>query len=164
MGTRRVALLLAVVLLPLAACAQTQTGRAGRTFAQRLLRDVLRRHPEIKVMELAALSGEGCVTIAATDAGDIGHNCNERERHAMLSKDPYVEDPSDDDPAYIVTEALHDASGRVVGVVITDVVVREPGGGRDAALARARAIRWGLESRILSVAQLTAGTLASWSP
>jgi hypothetical protein len=157
METRRVALVLVAVLVPLAACAHART---DRSFAQRLLRDVLRRHPEVTVMELAVVSGNGCVTVAATDAGDIGHRCDDKEKQAMRSEEPFVEDPNEQDPAYIITEALHDASGRVVGVVITDVVVREPGGGRAAALARARAIRRELESRIQSAAQLTGGARA----
>jgi hypothetical protein len=155
--TKGLALVVAVALAPLVEIAHAQTGRGG-SYAQRLLRDVVQRHPEIKGMELAGLRGNGCVTIAATDEGDIGDRCDDKERRALRTKEPYVEDPSEFDPAYIITEALHDASGRVVGVIIMDLVPER--GGRAAALARARTIRLEVESRIPSAARLNEGTPA----
>ena len=151
---------IAAALLPLVVCAGLEANHRSKGFAKTLLREVLRQHPEVKVMELAVVSGDGCVTIAATDAGDIGHDCDETERATMRSKEPYVEHPREGEPAYVIAEALHDASGQVIGVVITDIVVREPGGNRDAALVRARAVRRVLESRIPSVATLKAGNVA----
>jgi hypothetical protein len=156
--------LVVVALLAVVALEHWGAGRKNDGYAQTLLQDVLRRHPEIKVMELAVSTGERCVTVAATDASDVGDDCNKRERATMLTKEPYVEHPSDDDPAYVIAEALHDASGRIVGVVITDIVVREPGGNREAALARARGVRRALEARIPSVARLAAGTVALDTP
>jgi hypothetical protein len=154
--TRQLALAAAALLL-LAACAHAQTARRGRSYAQTLLRDVLRRHPQIKQAELAAMSGDGCVTVAASDVGDIGDKCDGTERKVMQSGEPDIEDPSIVDPVYVISDALHDASGAVVGIIITDVFP-ERGRGRDAALARARALRREIESRIQSAAQLTAGT------
>jgi hypothetical protein len=157
--TRQLALVAAASLL-LTACADAQTARRGRSYAQTLLRDALRRHPKIKQAEIAAMSGNGCVTVAASDAGDIGDKCDGKERNVMQSGEPDIEDPSMVDPVYIISEALHDASGAVVGIIITDVMP-ERGRGRDAALARARALRRDIESRIQSAAQLTAGTPAA---
>jgi hypothetical protein len=154
------ALSAAAALLPLVVFAGLEINHRSKGFAKTLLRDVLRQHPEIKVMELAVVTGDGCVTVAATDSGDIGHDCDETERATMRSKEPYVEHPNEDDPAYVIAEALHDASGQVVGVVITDIVFREPGGNRDAALVRARAVRRVLEARIPSAASLKTGTVA----
>jgi hypothetical protein len=151
---------LAAALLLWAAPADAQLRRGPRTFAQTLQRDVLRRHPQVNVMELAAIIGDGSVTIAASDVGDIGDKCDGRERRVMRSREPLIEDPSRLDPAFVIAEALHDASGRLIGLVITDVVLGR-GGTRDAALARSRAVRRDLESRIESLAQLTAGTPAA---
>jgi hypothetical protein len=153
-------LALATALLLLASPADAQLRRGPRTFAQTLLREVLRQHPQIKTMELAARRGGGCVTVAATDVGDIGDRCDAKETRVMRSREPDIEDPSMVDPAFVIAEALHDASGRLVGLVITDVVLGR-GGTREAALARARAVRRDLESRIESLAQLTAGTPAA---
>jgi hypothetical protein len=153
-------LLVATIALALVTFTGLESSRNRKSFAQSLLRDVLRQHPEVRVIELAVVSGDGCVTIAATDASDIGHRCSATERATMQSDEPYVEHPDEDDPAYVISEALHDASGRVVGLVITDIVVREPGGNREAALARARGVRRVLEARIPSVASLKAGTFA----
>lgn len=151
--------LVVAATLSFAAGAHAQTRRGG-SFAQTLLRDVVRRHPQIKQAEIAAMSGDGCVTVAASDAGDIGDKCDGKERNVMRSGEPDIEDPSVVDPVYIISEALHDASGAVVGIIITDVVP-ERGRGRDGALARARALRRDIESRIRSAAQLTAGTPAA---
>src|SRR5688572_8764751 len=93
---------LAAALLLWAAPADAQLRRGPRTFAQTLLRDVLRRHPQVKVMELAAISGDGCVTIAASDVGDIGDKCDGRERRVMRSREPLIEDPSRLDPAFVI--------------------------------------------------------------
>jgi hypothetical protein len=157
--TRQLALAAAALLL-LAACAHAQSTRRGRSYAQTLLRDVLRRHPQIKQAEIAAMSGDGCVTVAASDVGDIGDKCDGKEREVMQSGEPDIEDPSIVDPVYIISEALHDASGAVVGIIITDVFP-ERGRGRNAAVARARALRREIESRIQSAAQLTAGAPAA---
>jgi hypothetical protein len=153
-------LLLVAAALVLAAPADAQRRRGPRTFAQTLLRDVLQRHPQVKTMELAAVTADGCVTVAATDAGDIGHKCDGRERRAMRSREPFIEEPSVLDPAWVIVEALHDANGKLVGLVITDIVLGR-GASRDAALTRARAVRRDLESRIESLAQFTAGTPAA---
>jgi hypothetical protein len=43
----------------------------------------------------------------------------------MRTREPFVEEPSMIDPAYVITEALHDASGRLVGVVVVGEVLVE---------------------------------------
>jgi hypothetical protein len=158
-AVRPLALMAILTVLPLAASATAQTGRGGRSFAQTLLRDVLRRHPQVRQAEIAAMVSDGCMTVAATTAGDVGDRCDRKERNVMRSGKPDIEDPSAFDPMYIISEPLHDASGAVVGIIITDVRP-ERGRGRDTALARARALRRELESRIQSRAQLIAGTPA----
>jgi hypothetical protein len=159
LGRLTFAAALAAVSIAGTSCAFGQK-RAENTFAQQLLREVVQRHPEIKGMEMAGLRGDGCVTIAATDAGDIGDTCDGKEKRALRSGEPDVEAPTRREPAYIIAEALHDADGALVGLLITDIAPNA-GEGRDAVLARARAIRQEIEARIPSGAHLIQGTPAS---
>lgn len=145
----------AVVTLIPSAPAFAQTRSRGENYAQTVLREVMRRHPQLIGMELAARRGATCVTVAATDAGDIGHRCDAGERELMRRREPEVEDPSLVDPAYVITDQLRDPSGNVIGLIMMDI--RPERGGRSAALARARAIRVDVESRIRSAEQFRGG-------
>lgn len=153
----RLALMLALSagLQTLSIPAVAQGGGKERPFAQILIDDVMKRHQDVKGMELARVRGEGCVTIAATDAEDIGHECDSGERAALRGTEPSVEEPSEADPAYIITNALHDKSGAVIGLLILDILPTR-GQSRAAVVARAREIRKALESRIPSAERLTA--------
>jgi hypothetical protein len=156
------ALGLAVIPLIPSAGARAQTRARGESYAQRVLRDVMRRHPQLIGMELAARRGNGCVTVAATDAGDIGHTCDAGERQQMRAGESQVEEPSAADPAYVITEPLRDASGQIMGLIMMDI--RPERGGRAAALARARAARLEVESRIRSLEQFRGGSSAAAPP
>jgi hypothetical protein len=138
-------------------------GRARReNFAQSVLRDVMRRHPQLIGLELSARRGNGCITVAATDAGDIGHRCDAGEREMLRAGEPQVDEPSAADPAYVISEPLLDAAGEVMGLIIMDI--RPERGGRAAALGRARAVRLDVQSRIRSAAQLSGGAPAAEAP
>lgn len=141
-----------------AACVHRQTG-AERTFAQTLVEDVMRRHPDVKGLELAGRRADGCVTIAASDRADVGDRCDDEEQRALRTGEALVEEPDGKDPAYIVAEPLHDVSGAVVGLLITDIVP-PAGADRAAIMDRARAVRLDVESRIPSAVRLTSGTPA----
>jgi hypothetical protein len=159
MSTRRLTILLGAALPLAASCAHRADGR-GSPYAQRVLQEVVRRHPEVRGMELAALHGDGCVTVAATDAGDVGDRCDGDERRLLRAAAPRIEEPTRRDPVYIVTEPLHDSAGAVVGLLMTDLSA-DSVADRAAVLARARAIRQDLEARIPSAAHLAAGTPAA---
>ncbi|HEV7589779.1 MAG TPA: PDC sensor domain-containing protein [Longimicrobium sp.] len=146
---------LAAVLLAAPAAAQ----RGGSAFAQRLVDETVRRHPEVAAVEVTALAGEGCVTVAATDRRDVGDHCDGGERATMRSGRPDVQDPSRSDPVYDVTQALHDASGRLVGTIGMDL---RPAAGPDrgAVVSRAEEIRREIEAQIPSLQHLAPGAPA----
>ena len=152
------------LLLATAAGQQAQAQTKQAPYAQTVLESVAKRHSDVREMELAARRGDGCVTVAATDAGDIGDSCDRKERDALRSGNAYVEDPSRRDPVYIITEQLHDSQGAVIGLIIVDLDPR--GESRDTVLARARGIRQEVESRITSASQLLgdAGARTSATP
>jgi hypothetical protein len=145
----------AAVLMAVPAAAQ----RGGSAFAQRLVDETVWRHPEVAAVEVSALAGGGCVTVAATDRRDVGDRCDGGERAAMRSGRTNVEDPSRSDPVYDVTQALHDASGRLVGAIGMDL---RPAAGADrvAVVGHAAAILREIEAQIPSLQQLAAGTPA----
>ena len=149
-ASRNVAILFALYPFLPAANAHAQA-RGG--YAQSVLQDVMKRHPEVKGMEFAARRGDGCVTVAATDAGDIGDKCDGDEKRALRSTEPEVDDPSWKDHFYVVTDQLHDSTGAVIGLIITDIAPQKTSG-RAAALASSRAIREEVEARLRSAEQL----------
>ena len=152
----RLALTLMAAAVPVNAATQQ---KKPPTYAQSLVDETLSHHPELVGIELAGRRGDGCVTIAATEPGDVGDRCDGKEKNALTSGAAFVEEPTRHDPAYIVTEALHDASGTVVGLLIIDIPPRS-GEQRAAVLSRARAIRAEMEARIPSENRLLTGTPA----
>src|SRR5207245_10279653 len=62
------------------------------TQAQHLVDLTAQRHPEITGLELSVNHGqEGCVTIAATQAKDLGEKCDDDEAAALKTLKPFVE-------------------------------------------------------------------------
>src|SRR5258705_1168151 len=147
--TKNVLVLAALATIP-SVRASAQQREAG--YAQGVLTTVAKRHGDLRQMDLAARRGDGCVTVAATDRGDIGDACDATEKKVLRTGEPDVGKPTRRDPVYMITEQLRDASGAPIGLIILDLDPR--GESADAALARARAIRSEVESQITSVAQL----------
>jgi hypothetical protein len=87
--------------------------------AQNLVDLTAQRHSEITGLELSATPAgeEGCVTIAATEAKDLGEKCDRDEVTAMRTGKPFVEHEPD---GFDVTAPLHDASGKLVGTIGID--------------------------------------------
>jgi len=145
----------------IAVCAANGTGALAQdtpaprvaTYAQRLVVRFVAEHPGLASVEIAVAGGDGCRTIAATDPKDIGEKCDADELGPMRSGRPDVEAPSAADPVYDITQALHDAAGRVIGAVGMDLRP-EPGQSRRAVVAKARAILRELEAVIPSAAKL----------
>lgn len=146
-------LLLSVPLMAAPGAAQQPARDSGGTFAQRLVEETRRRHPELAGVELAATSARGCAVIAATDRSLIGEPCGDDERQPMATGEPSVEEPSSSDPVYDITQALHDSAGRLVGTLALDITPA-PGQKRDAVVAFARAVLKEVEAQIPSRSRL----------
>lgn len=144
------------LLLPVTGAPSTrqQRGKHLHIYAQQLVDQIVARHPEVKSVELALLSTQGCATVAATAAEDIGEACDNDENTPMKTGRPFVEAPSKDDPVYDITQAIHDASGKLIGAVGMDI---DPAGrDRKAVVAQAEAVRKEMETLIASKEKLLA--------
>lgn len=138
-------------LLPGMAAAQGR-GRHPNTYAQQLVDRMMEEHPAVKSVELALLSNQGCATVAATAPEDIGEACDNDENTPMKTGKPFVEAPSKDDPVYDITQALHDASGKLIGAVGMDIA--PAGRNRKAVVVEAEAVRREMERLIPSKEKL----------
>lgn len=162
-----VAALLFLITSLATADAQAQKAQ-GKTYAQRLVDDLMKRHSDVKGVELAVLSDKGCATLAATDQEDIGEACDDDENASMRTGEPFVEEPGgakagekeDEDKQdveeadlYDITQALHDGSGKLIGAVGFDIKPQH-GQDRDAVVARAKALLLELEGQIASKEKL----------
>ena len=93
--------------------------QSKKTQAQNLVDLTAQRHSEIIGLELSATPAgeERCVTIAATEARDLGEKCDRDEITAMRTGKPFVEHEPD---GFDVTAPLHDASGKLIGTIGID--------------------------------------------
>jgi len=69
------------------------TPDSGRINAQKVVTELKAAHPEITSLELAATKSQqdGCKTIAATEANEIGQKCDKDELTAIKSDSLFVE-------------------------------------------------------------------------
>jgi hypothetical protein len=119
-----VAPLLAVSILVLAVFASrgqanpAPSGTKSRIFAQVLVESTVAKHPELAGLELATTppDAQDCVTIAATDAAEMGDKCDKAELAVMKTGKPTVEKEGD---GYDVTLPLH-VSGETIGIIGMD--------------------------------------------
>jgi hypothetical protein len=93
--------------------------QSKKTQAQHLIDQIAERHPEVTGLEVSAsLAGqEACVTIAATEAKDLGEKCDEDEASALKTLKLFVEHEPD---GFDVTAPLHDANGKLIGTLGID--------------------------------------------
>lgn len=93
--------------------------QSKKTQAQNLVDLIGQKHSEITRLELSAMPvGQGgCVTIAATEAKDLGEKCDKDEATAMKTGKPFVEHELE---GFDVTAPLHDASGKLIGTIGID--------------------------------------------
>jgi hypothetical protein len=142
-------------LIALSTLATTRiTAQVSRpTVAEQLVGEFVRAHKELAAVELAVVSAGICRTIAATDPKDVGARCDADEKGPMRTGDPFVESPTEADPVYDITQALHDTRGRLIGAVGMDI---RPADGQDsvAVLMVARALLSDLEASIPSKQRL----------
>jgi hypothetical protein len=121
----------------------TASNTKGKIFAQTLVEKTLSKHPDLAGVGLATApaQGKGCVTIADTDAKELGEKCDKDELAVMKTGKSTVEKESD---AYDVTLPLH-AGGVTIGIIAMDFKLNEPEAG---ILDRAKAIAKEVEAQI----------------
>ncbi len=143
----------ALIVLCLAGAQALAAQQAPVRFAQGLVNAMVRAHEALTAVELAVDSAGTCKTIAATDPKDVGERCDDDEIGPMRTGEPDVAAPTRDDPVYDVTQALHDATGRLIGAVGMDI---QPSAGQDraAVLRVAHALLRELEAQIPSKQRL----------
>jgi hypothetical protein len=90
----------------------------GKIFAQALVEGVAAKHPELAGLELATTPTDkrDCITIAATDAKEMGDKCDKAELAVMRTGKATVEKERD---GYDVTVPLH-VGGKTIGIVGLD--------------------------------------------
>ncbi len=122
------------------------------------MEDLVAKHAEIASMEVAAtpLHETTCVTIAATEAKEVGAKCDDDEFAAMKTNKPFVEKENEGGKeVYDVTLPIHDASGKIMGTIGLDFKPT-PGQEQSQVVAQATQIVREFEKRIPSHAKLFA--------
>jgi len=122
--------------------------QSGKTHAQQLVDSTVKKNADVAGLEISATPAgkTTCVTIAATEAKDLGEKCDEDEFAALKTGKPHVEKEAD---SYDVTAPLHDASGKLVGTIGIDFKLQS--GQTDASiLQRTSEILKELEQQIRS--------------
>jgi hypothetical protein len=108
-------------------------------------------HLEITGLEIAAMKSEadGCKTIAATEANEVGQKCDKDELTARTNK-PFVEKETDE---FDVTLPIHDSSGKIIATAGMDFK-RPPSRTKVSVLGEALKIAAELEKRFVSKDEL----------
>lgn len=121
----------------------TTPNTKGKIFAQTLVENTLSKHPALAGVGLATTpaQGKGCVTIADTDAKELGEKCDKGELGVMKTGKSTVEKEAD---GYDVTLPLH-VGGETIGIIAMDFKLDEPEAG---ILDRAKAIAKEVEAQI----------------
>jgi hypothetical protein len=127
----------------------TPSDAKSKTFAQKLVEDTAAKHPELEGIGLATTPPDGadCVTIADTDAKELGDKCDKGELAVMKTGKSTVEKESD---GYDVTIPLH-VGGKTIGIIGLDFKLDQQEAG---LLDRARVIAKEVEDQIPSKSKL----------
>ncbi len=90
-----------------------------KTQAQDLVDRTAQKHSEVTELELSGTPAgqEGCVTIAATNAKEIGEKCDNDDAIALKTLEPFVEREPD---GFDVTAPLHYMNGKLIGTLGID--------------------------------------------
>jgi len=134
------------------AAAQQRT-QPTPTNAQALVDGFVRTHAGLAALELAVTGERGCRTVAATAREDVGERCDEDELGPIRTGRPDIEEPTAADPVYDITQALHDADGRLIGAAGMDLRP-DSASTRESMLAQAQELLRELERQIPSKAWL----------
>ena len=124
---------------------------AEKIAAQKAAEELLAAHPEITGLEVAATrsKAEGCKTIAATEAKEIGEKCDKDEFTAIKTNQPFVELEKDE---FDVTVPLHDPAGKIIATAGMDF--KAAGQTKEAVAQQAKLIAAELEKRFSSKEEL----------
>jgi hypothetical protein len=111
--------------------------------------DTLAKHPELEGFGLATTPQDGgdCVTIADTDAKELGDKCDKGELAVMKSGKSTLEKESD---GFDVTIPLH-VSGKTIGIIAMDFKLDQKEAG---LMDRAKVIAKEVEDQIPSKSKL----------
>lgn len=101
-----------VCAVPAKASAQAKT--APRPFAETLVEAAHAQHPEADEIGILATTDQGCMGIASTDSDDVGEACEAEDVQPMRTGKTSIEKEG---RGYSVSVLLHDATGKVVGVL-----------------------------------------------
>ena len=129
---------------------QQPRGARPNIMAQKLVEEVISKHPELTAMEIALRSPDKCSTVADTAVEGIGEKCDHDELKAIKSGEPFVEKDAD---GFDVTMPLHDANGIIIGTVGMDFKA-ETGLKKSTVIAHANKIVRELETRVPSQSKL----------
>ncbi len=124
----------------------------GKILAQTVVAEIKAAHPEITGLEVAATRSEkeGCKTIAATEAKEVGQKCDKDELTAMKTNAPYVEQEK---RVFDATLPIHDSAGKVIGPAGMDFKAG-PGQTKETVTRQAQRIVTELEKRFTSKERL----------
>jgi hypothetical protein len=145
-------LITAAVLFAVSSVLAGRPAPPDKITAQKVAEEIKAAHPEITSLEIAATKSqsEGCKTIAATEAQEVGQKCDKDELTAIRTNSPFVEKEKD---GFDVTLPLHDPSGKVMGTAGMDFKP-EPGQKKSDVVSKAKQIASDLEKRLTSKKQL----------
>ncbi len=90
------------------------TPQKPKILAQKLVDAAKAAHPEADEIGISTTTKAGCVGIASTDASDVGEKCEADDSRPMQTGKPSV---GKEEGGYDVSVPLHDAAGRIVGVL-----------------------------------------------
>ena len=129
--------------------------KQGRILAQKVIEELVSKHSELQGMEVAAAPpGKPCVTIAATEAKEVGAKCDNDEFTAIKTNKPFVEKENEGGKeVFDITMPLHDSAGKVIGTIGMDFKP-EPGQERSKVVNRAEEIVREFEEQVPSKAKL----------
>jgi len=145
-------LITAAVLFAASTVLEGSPAAPDKITAQKVVEEIKAAHPEITGLEIAATKSqsEGCKTIAATEAQEVGQKCDKDELTAIKTNALFVEKEKD---GFDVTLPLHDSLGKVMGTAGMDFKP-EPGQKKSDVVSKAKQIASELEKRLTSKEQL----------
>ena len=154
--TALVCLTCGALICVLSLTARNNKNVSPRIFAQKIVDDTRAAHPEIGGLELSTTppNKTGCVTIAATDASEIGEKCDKEDVAAMKTNSPLVEKETENGKKiFAVILPIHDPAGKVIGIAGIEFP-RESDAEQEKITERAKQIGAELEAKITSKAQM----------